>query len=240
MRRKSLLLALVILLVLVSGAGAAVALLARHEPAFYRNAAAAPGHQRRKLSNDFLIEFSQLTSAFLSEEPNWMARFDTEQINSYLQEGFLASGLDRQMLPEDVSDPRVTISTDRVRLGFRYGTGRWSTIVSIDLRPWVAKGEANTVVLELLALHAGALPISAQSLLEHMTEALRQSRNNLEVSWYRHDGHPVALLRFTSSQPRTSVLLQGVDLQPDKLVLRGTCLNGSTPATADAAKPAGN
>ena len=36
--------------------------------------------------------------------------------------------------------------------------------------------------------------ISAQSILDEISEALR--RQNVEVSWYRHEGNPVALVKI--------------------------------------------
>jgi hypothetical protein len=73
--------------------------------------------------------------------------------------------------------------------------------------------------LELEGFHAGALPISAQSLLERVAEAGRQY--GIDVAWYRTNGHPVALLRFGTDQPRTTVLLDAVQLQPGSLVVKG-------------------
>jgi hypothetical protein len=49
----------------------------------------------------------------------------------------------------------------------------WSTVISISFRVWVAPKEANVVVLELQSLYAGALPISAQSLLDQLAELKR-------------------------------------------------------------------
>lgn len=232
MRRRSLILALLVVLLLLGGVGATLALLLRHEPAYYRRGAILAGQQRYAWSTEFLNEMSHLSSAIQRDELSWDAEFKTEQVNSYLQENFLESGLDEKMLPENISDPRVAIDEDRLRLGFRYGYGRWSAIVTIDMRLWVAQGEANTVGLELLGLHAGALPISAQSLLEHVSEAAR--RSGVDVSWFRHSGHPVALLRFGPDQPRTTVHLKHVELKEGRIVLQGRCTAPGVPAASTA------
>jgi hypothetical protein len=214
MRRKSLILALLAVL---------------HEPSFYRRGGQAAGPQRRTLSDGFQNEFFRLLSALQSDDL-WGAQFTTEQINAYLMEGFLTSRADEKMLPDNVSAPRVAVDADRLRVGFRYGSGRWSTIITIDMRLWVAQGQVNTVGLELLGLQAGALPISAQSLLEHVSEAAR--RNNIDVSWYRHEGHPVALLRFGLDQPRTTIHLKHVELQEGRLLIQGRCLDPSARTTS--------
>jgi hypothetical protein len=49
--------------------------------------------------------------------------------------------------------------TDRVRLAFRYGAEWWNTVITIDLRLWLVKSEANVVAMELVG-YAGSLPIS--------------------------------------------------------------------------------
>jgi hypothetical protein len=224
MRRRSLFLALLVVVALVGLVAATLALLVRHEPTYYRRAAIPRSKQRYDWSRGFCEEFTQLCNALQRDDIPWSAQFAAEQINGFLQEEFVDSGIDEKMLPDKVSDPRVAIDTDRFRLGFRYGYGSWSAIITIDMRLWVAQGEPNTVGLELVSLHAGALRINAQSLLEHVSEAAR--RSGVDVSWYRHDGHPVALLRFGPDQPRTTVHLRHVELQPGRLVIQGGCATG--------------
>lgn len=229
MRRKSLILALLAVLLLLVGVGATLAALVLHEPAFYRRGGMAAVPQRRTLSDSFQEEFFRLLSALQSDDL-WGAQFTTEQINAYLMEGFLTTRTDEKLLPDNVSAPRVALDADRLRLGFRYGSGRWSTIITIDMRLWVAQGQVNTVGLELLGLQAGALPINAQSLLEHVSEAAR--RNSIDVSWYRHEGHPVALLRFGTDQPRTTIQLKHVELQEGRLLIQGRCLDPAARTTS--------
>ncbi|HXG10960.1 MAG TPA: hypothetical protein VNK04_14465 [Gemmataceae bacterium] len=221
MSRKSVLLATGILVLLIVGVVATLLLLIRHEPTFYRTAALPPGMSRKKHSNDFLQQLTQLISA-MNDAREWSAQFTEEQINGYLEEGFRTSGLEEQMLPDDISDPRVRIEADRIRLGFRYG-GLWGAVVGIDLRVWVAKKEPNVVVVELQGMQAGALPISAQSLLEHVSEAAR--RQNIEVTWYRHQGNPAALLRFQGKRSRATVQLQQLELHPGRLVIQGRSID---------------
>jgi hypothetical protein len=121
-----------------------------------------------------------------------------------------------------MSDPRVAVEADHIRLAFRYGCPPWSTVITIDFRAWLPTHEPNVVALELQRLRAGALPIVAQSLLERVSEAAR--RNDIEVRWFRHNGHPVALLRFQAAQPRPTAKLQRLELQAGRLVVGGRAL----------------
>ena len=69
------------------------------------------------------------------------SRFTEQQINGYLNEGFVQSGLSDRILPEGISEPRVLLEPDKVRLAFRYGSGPWSTVVTLDFHVWLSRHE---------------------------------------------------------------------------------------------------
>lgn len=218
MSRKSFLLGLAILVALVGVVGASLALLVSHEPEFYHNLAAPPGRERSAYSRQFYAECGRVLSDVKSKEPRWDLEFTQEQINSFLDEDFVTSGLAEKLLPEGISEPRIALEPGKVRLAFRYGNKPWSTVIAIDLRVALTR-EPNVVKLELLSLKAGSLPMMAQSLLEKVSEVAR--RNDIEVTWYRHQGNPVALLRFQPGRPRPTVQLQGLELHAGKIRVTG-------------------
>jgi hypothetical protein len=221
MTRKSVCLGTGILLLFAAGVGATLLLLLRHEPHFYRRAVVPPGPERQALSKSFCGAALSFLSR-VKDSPKWGGTFTEEQVNSYLEDDFVHSEVKTLTLPEHITDPRVAFEPLRIRLGFRYHLGRFSTVVSIDLRVWLAKEDPNVVALEIQGVRAGALPVSAQSILERLTEAAES--NNVKLSWYRHKGNPVAVLRFQSDQPRTTVLLENLDLQPGKVTIVGQSL----------------
>jgi hypothetical protein len=226
MSRKSLCLGTGILLLLAGTVAAALLLMMRHEPHFYRRAAVPPGPERVALSTSFL---SKATTFFSSVKgnPTWHETFSEEQVNSFCEEHFVRSEAKSLTLPQHITDPRVTFESDRIRLGFRYRVGRFSTVVSIDMRVWLAKEDPNVAALEIQGMRAGALPVSAQSILERLSDAAES--NNVKLSWYRREGNPVAVLRFQSDQPRTTVLLENLDLQPGKIYIQGQSLEPGAP-----------
>ncbi|MBV9125037.1 MAG: hypothetical protein JO112_16910 [Planctomycetes bacterium] len=229
MSRKSLLLILA-LLGSLGGLGTGLLVLVLHEPDSYLRRAVPPSLERKKMSGVFFSDFSNFfTRTHESEEQPWSVRFKEDCINSYFEEGFIQQGFARSYLPEGISQPRVAIDADKIRLMFRYSIGPWSTVVSIDVSVWVVPREANVIALEFQGLHAGLLPISAQSLLEHVTQMAQPAR--IEVTWYRHNRNPVALLRFQAEHNRPTIQLQKLDLQPGCLTV--TCLS-SDPATLGA------
>lgn len=205
MSRKRVLLGLTILAVLAGSVAGILVFLVRHEPEFYRRIALPPGLSRQKHSDEFQATCSALATALINDR-EWSAKFTDAQINSYFDEAFTRSGI---QLPENVTEPRIVLKgPDLIRLAFRYGGERWNTVITIDLRLWLVRSEANVVAMELVGLHAGSLPISAQSLLERVAEVAR--RQDIEVTWYRDRGtnNPVALLRFQAGQARPTVRLE--------------------------------
>jgi hypothetical protein len=224
--QRSLLLAVVLVLLFVGGSAATLVGLARREPPWYTAAATAPGPERVNQSKAFVDQFCKVIS-YAKEEREWAATFTDVQVNSCFEEDFLTGGwYDRLQMPDGISRPRVRFDRDHIRLAFHYGRGLWSSVVSIDLRVWLPACEPNVVALELEGFHTGSLPISAQSLLEKLAEVGRH--NNIDVNWYRHRGHPVALLRFQPDQPRPTFQLQAVQLTDHTLMIQGRSIDSQT------------
>jgi hypothetical protein len=226
MSRKSVLLGLAILLLLIGGTAAVVGVLLYHEPQFYRASALPPGEERQKHSQEFVGKVSNLYNS-ITYDREWRETFTEAQINSYFDEDFIKSAVSDRVLPEGIRDPRVTISPDKVRLAFRYNCEPLcNTVISIDLKVWLTQ-EVNVVAVEVESLKAGSLPIAAQSLLERVSEVAR--RQDIEVPWYRHEGNPVALLRFQANQSRPTIRLQRLVLRQGELVIEGRSADDAPP-----------
>jgi hypothetical protein len=225
MNRKSVLFGIGIALFFV-GVGWLLVLLLLHEPAVYARSNLPEGEERQKLCGEFNSEFLQLYQG-IRNQIDWNATFTEKSINSYFQEDFVQQGVAKSVLPEGVSSPRVALEPDKLRLAFRYTVGPWSTIISIDMRIWLPnKREPNVIALELQSLHAGSLPIAAQSLLEQISETARQ--NGIEVIWYRYHGNPVALLKFQANEPHPTIQFMGLKLDTGKIIIQGRSLDGAT------------
>lgn len=205
---------------LVAGVGTAVVSLLLSEPDFYVRSAVPQGRERQESAGEFLSEFGMFVDKIQHEEHDWGVRFTEKSINSYFEESFVTSGVARRVLPEGVSRPRVAIEPDKIRLAFRYGTGIMKMVVSIDLRVWLPSRERNVVALELQGLHAGSLPISAQTLQQRVSDTARPQ--NIDVTWYRHNGNPVALMRFQADRIRPTVQLKQLELRPGCIVIKGS------------------
>jgi hypothetical protein len=220
MRRKRLLLALGIVVVVLGAVLVTIGFMVKHEPSFYARAAVEPGPFRRQESDAFRSRFlDHLYNPIQAKQKVWQATFTEAQINSYFDEDFIESGFAGRLLPDGITGPRVALDQDRVRIGFRYGTPPWSTVISLDFRVWLAPREPNVVVLQLLGIHAGSLPISSRSLMERVFEGLK--RHNIEVTYHRHENKPTAVLRFHDDQSRPTAQLLHLEVAPGRLTLAG-------------------
>jgi hypothetical protein len=191
--------------------GAAL-ILVRYEPQWYRNAGIPAGTQRTQLSQDFHEAFSQLMYQ-VGNEPEWNGRVTAKQVNAWFEEGMYQEKLDADLLRGNISQPRIAFEDNRVRLGFRYGKGIRSTVISMNLQIWVPPDDTSAVVLQLESLQAGLLPVSAQSVLEEISRLLREK--DIEINWYRHNGYPTAVLRFQANQQHSGVELTAIQAKEE-------------------------
>lgn len=230
MTRRSLLMTLGVVLFLLGSGGAGIFLLIRHEPAAFRRAAVPPGPERTQHSKEFLIEFSELLNATSKGyERDWDVRMTEKQVNSYFAEDFLSSHLDEHLLPDGISEPRILFEPGKVRFAFRYGKGLLSSIISLDFNVWLTS-ETNTIAMQLTSLQAGSMPIGAQLFLDDLSVMLEN--NGIQVSWHRHEGHPVALLRFQADARETTVQLQHLQIDQGNIIIRGKAVEPGLQRTA--------
>jgi hypothetical protein len=219
MRRRSIIALIAILTGLAATTGTTLACMLHHTPAFYRDAAVADNENRANKSRECVQRSIELSNDIGNGLP-WEKEFIQEHINSYFQEEDHRSSARLIEMPEGVRDIRFAFDDDRGRIGFQYGSGWWSSIISVEFRFWLVAQKTNVVALELINFRAGAVPLGTQALLDFITESARQQ--NIDVSWYRYNGHPVALLQFQANQTRPNTLLRRLELKPGRVIVAGS------------------
>jgi hypothetical protein len=228
MKRRRQLLALLAAtsaVLLVVGAGLAFAV--KHEPAFYRRALLAPGVERHQLAQEFMIRSTDFYNS-MNTGQIWALSVSQTQLNAHLQdEQFAKSSL--FTFPEGVTEPRIEFDEERIRIGFRYGAGWLSAIVSVDMKTWLVAKESNVIALELCGVYVGGIPLGSHLLMEYVSEAAREE--NTDVTWYRSGNHPVALLRLQANQTRPTQQLRRFEVRPGEVLLHGkpTIESGAPP-----------
>ena len=230
MTRRSRVLAV---LVLLGGVGAAVGVvgyLAKREPAFYADAPAADDWDSRERAARLLTRVQDLKNDIRSMKAEWGDTFTADDLNCFFAENFGSSSGLRAALPAGLHSPRVAIDGDRVKLGFRYGEGFWSTVVWVEVRAWLVADEPNLVAVEVCDLRTGSLPVGAQSLLDAVAEAAREK--NVDVTWYRNGSNPVGLFRFYADQPQPTSQILTLEVADGKVVVAGRSYPGTTAMAA--------
>jgi hypothetical protein len=227
MRRRSLVVTILILVAAVGSAGGVLAGLLKHEPAFY-TARNDGGYDDPSVGARVLTKFGDLKNDIRSKA-EWGATFSTEELNAFFQMTLGEDGGLAAVLPDGLSDPRIIIDGNRILMAARYGKGTWSTVLSLELRGWLVKGETNTVALEIVGMWAGGLPLGTQSMLDSISETARDS--NVVATWYRNEGHPVGVFRFYADQARPTTQIRRFKIEEGRLTVMGrSMLDTNAPA----------
>lgn len=207
---------------LIAGSLLAVAVglvvMAKRQPSFYEQAAMPEGPQREADAKLFQQNFSQLRNSLVTFEPNWDVTITADELNAYFQQDYYDQGGDAN-LPDGWHAPRVKIEDGKIRVGVRYGEGLFSTILSLEIKPWLVPNQTNVLAMEIVSFQAGSLPISTGTLLDRISAAAR--REHIDVTWYRRQGHPVAVMKFQSDLTQPTFQFSHLDVGEGKVRIVG-------------------
>ncbi|MER3415631.1 MAG: hypothetical protein C4297_05390 [Gemmataceae bacterium] len=196
----------------------------RYEPSFYRTSAVPPGTAREAGSEQFEKILADLINQ-LQNDADWGAEFTQEQINSWFAEDFVHSNMARQVVGV-VSEPRVHLTRDRLRIGFRHGRGWLSSVITLKAAVWICPGEPHAVAVQIHSLRVGLFPLSPKLFQEQFDAMLRQQ--GMDIQWYRYQGLPTAVIRFQANRREPTFRLRQLELQEGLLRLRGQTLDSNT------------
>jgi hypothetical protein len=219
MRRRSWILAFLIFVVCLAVVAVALGTLLKQVPDFYTQAAINDPRQddpyRASDVQTRLVELKEI----VFKEPEWGAIFTQDDLNAYFREDANTNNLLEPRL-NGLTAPRVLIEADRIRFAARYGSGFWSSVVSVELRAWVIADEPNLFAVELVSLRGGSLPISRRWMMDRITAVL-SAKDFASVAWFRNSGNPVAVCRWMPNQTRPSTLLQTLTVADGRLEIGG-------------------
>jgi hypothetical protein len=229
LRRRPKLVALVLLALIVSGALGTLGYLLKREPAFYTRAHPPADYDTREKASRLLTRVQDLKND-IRTKGDWGDTFTAEELNCFFAEMMSANGTFVGLLPKRFHSPRVAVEGDRLKLGFRYGSGFWSTVVSVEFRVWLVADEVNLMAVEVCDLRLGRLGVGAQSILDAIGETARAS--NIDVTWYRDRGNPVGLFRFFPDQPRPASQVLTLEVRDGTIVVAGKSVADGSAAPA--------
>ncbi|MGQ9504195.1 MAG: hypothetical protein ACUVQG_05165 [Thermogutta sp.] len=150
-------------IVLLGIAIAVLYLLASRAPAFYIKKLPLDQIAAKKASDQFLQKTSMFASD-LKREGTWYLKVTEEEIN-----GWLATDLPRnhaQSLPPGMSDPRIEIADDVIRIAAKMKYGILSGVAHAELKIYSA--ETNTIIVVIRRAAIGVLPLPLQKFVESL------------------------------------------------------------------------
>lgn len=198
-------------------------------PPFYSSAMAQDSTAVRHASDAMLRQTAALVSDINRDHP-WQALFTEEQINGWL--AFDAQRNHSNLFPPEVRDPRVSIDEDRVRIGFRWQDGLWSSVVSMELEVYLR--DTNVIAVRLQHVRAGLLPLPLGQFLDHVVTSAENF--GLHVEQRQIDGDPLLVITLPTPKSRRQALpaLESLELHKGEIFVAGTtgASRGNVPAVA--------
>lgn len=168
-------------------------------------------------------ELESRASALYSEtrQPGtWQVAFTEDQINGWL--AVRLANAYSEALPENISEPRVSLADDHLALAFRTRRGGVQTVVTA--RATLMLTDDGKVAIRLHSVHAGALPLPVMQVADDVLHACQEF--DLPVSWMQVNGQPVALIDVnrgarTGGNP---IALSALELRQRMIYIEGRTL----------------
>ena len=220
MARSKLRIALWLLLglLLVAAIGLfALYVASQRVPEFYAEALRADPRAQKEDSDRMLQQATALASD-VQRPGAWRVLFTEEQINGWLAVDLPANH--PGALPPALREPRVTITPGGITVGCRFRYGRFDSVVSLELQPYLP--EPNVLAVRVAGGRAGVVPMPLGEVLDRISQAA--ARLDVPLRWKQAEGDPVA--QITIPPPRkehgTLVRIETLRLGDGEIYLAGT------------------
>ena len=196
----------------------------RQVPEFYRQAlTAAPAAEQeggQRFEQQALALHNQLHHA-----GHWEIRFTQDEIN-----GWLAADLPAKfprLLPAGVSEPRIAIDDDLLRVAVHYQRGGMDTVASLTGHVQLTD-QPNEIAVRIDQARAGAVPVPLARFLQEIAE--RAARADIPLRWTEAKGAPVALVRvpLETKDARHQLVLERFDVRDGEFIVSGRTENESS------------
>jgi len=188
----------------------------RHVQPFYRDAVQMGQIELEQAGRELETQASALYSN-VEEAGQWSAVFTQEQLN-----GWMATELStnyRDFLPENIRDPRIAISPEKIQVGFLSTQTGFDTVISIDAEVFLTK--PGVLAIRLLSVRAGSLPLPPGQIAAEIRAASQSW--SLPVRWTQSEGAVVALVDLADplSSEDEVVTVEGFELLPGEIFITG-------------------
>lgn len=217
-RRRQVLVILVGSVLLAAAVFGGYALRATQEVRpFYAEAVQAPPEQLATAADRMETRVERLVN-----EPkpagDWETVFTDEEVN-----GWVAMMLEDEypdLLPPQVTEPRVAFREDRCMLGYRYRGKTLKTVISIEGAATMP--ERDLVAVRLERAFAGVLPLPMSKVVDEIS--IGAKKLGIPIQWSETGGDPVLLVKVAGalSTEEERRELERIKLRDGELVLAGS------------------
>ena len=141
-----------------------------------------------------------------------------------------------ELLPPEISAPRVRFEQDRVLLGFHIRRGMWRGVVSSRIHAWVSG--PNQLALDIETAELGMIPVPVDEFLAGLVQKLKAAGWTLE--WKHNGARDVLVVTINSgdgSDSENRAALESMEINPGVLRISGRRTSRTEPlsdATTDA------
>lgn len=213
-------LAMVLVIALVGTSIWALVRAARRVPEFYQVAVALEPASQQGNRDAFVARAAALASD-LNTAGSWQSLFTADEINAWLALELSTNYPD--LLPEELRDPRLSLSKDLATIGCLYRTGEVNTVVTVRVEAYLHS--RHVVAVRILGARAGAIPVPLGQILDGISYAARQL--NVRLEWRHAQGDPVALIMLPhiGDKLAESLCLESLEIRDGELYVAGTVGN---------------
>ena len=207
-----------------------------YEPTFYESALAesASLDVRREHADVFVRTTVRLIDEIRNDD-SWSQEYSEETVNGWLAEELPAKYGD--LLPPEVSAPRVKFEDGNLLLAFQIRHGMWTGVVSGKIHPWVAG--PNQLALEIHSVRIGLIPIPVDEILDDFVKQMNSA--GWQMRWKNSGKQDVLVVDFdgdpTLERSSERAVLEAVDLESKRLRVSGRRLTDTADHPRIADKP---
>ncbi len=206
----------------VLGAIAGGVWLALHEagkvPPFYATVLEIDSTVAQNGGREFERNLIRLQNASRRVRP-WKVVFTQDQIN-----GWFSSDLPEKFpeaIPNAITDPRVVLEDDQIRLGFKYQFRGARGYVVLNAEMFCTDTD-NEIAIRISDVKTGFVPLPVGPWLERVADSIRDA--GIPVFWSRNSGTPVAIFTLpetVTSKSTRNVIVETIQVENAKLTISG-------------------
>lgn len=164
--------------------------LAKVEPEFYQQALKVDSQLQKRNGGEMEKKILDLRNSVMIAEA-WSTTFDENQIN-----GWLAYDLKEkfpQLVPPEVTDPRVFIEEQSMKLVFRCTEKPFRGVAIINADVFMT-GAINQIGIRVKSVHSGMIPVPLAAFADQITQQTKKS--GFDIEWNTEEDDPVAIIHI--------------------------------------------